>query len=285
MQNKIIRKVRLLGDTLSVALLNQAEWLSNRLHDYANRQRPALTARNGAVTIAGATAQSLSENAPGPGKYNKYNRSALKRKKSETTAFTNTASARKFGANKLEETSDMKNVVHYESYLKTDAAATAEAFDANTPQSAPKAGREERRQQQDRRNYSTKTMWLCLTSPRRAHGRRRSDRRFPVQDVFGEGAMILAAVLMVLSLTDAFLTLNILARGGSEVNPVMNYMLGFGTFAFVATKMVMTAIPVAALTAAGNVKVFNFIRVRTLTAVLVGMYCALIVYELILLSL
>ena len=160
-----------------------------------------------------------------------------------------------------------------------------EAYDAKSPPVAPKAAREERRQQQDRRNYSTKTMWLCLTSPRRAHGRRRSDRRFPVQDVFGEGALILAAVLMVLSLTDAFLTLNILARGGSEVNPVMNYMLGFGTFAFVATKMIMTAIPVAALTAAGNVKVFKFIRVRTLTAVLVGMYCALIVYELILLSL
>ena len=282
MQNKIIRKVRLLGDTLSVALLNQAEWLSNRLHDYANRQRPALTARNGAVTIAGATAQSLSENAPGPGEYNRH---ALNRKKSETTAFTNTAPARKFGTNKLEETSDMNNVVHYENYLNTDAASTAEAVDAETPQAAPKAEREERRQQQDRRNYSTKTMWLCLTSPRRAHGRRRSDRRFPVQDVFGEGAMILAAMLMVLSLTDAFLTLNILARGGSEVNPVMNYMLGFGTFAFVATKMVMTAIPVAALTAAGNVKIFKFIRVRTLTAVLVGMYCALIVYELILLSL
>jgi len=176
----------------------------------------------------------------------------------------------------------MNSVVHYENYFSTGAAATTDA--SSVIQLEEEQPQEERRQQSERRNYSTKTMWLCLTSPRRTQGRRRGDRRFPIQDVFSQGALILAALLMVLSLTDAFLTLNILARGGTEVNPVMNYMLGFGTFAFVASKMLMTAIPVAALTAAGNLVIFNLIRVRTMTAVLIGMYCALIMYELILLS-
>jgi len=175
----------------------------------------------------------------------------------------------------------MKNVVHYENYFSTGLADSGDESALAQTEEQP---RQERRQQSERRHYSSKTMWLCLTSPRRTQGRRRADRRFPIQDVFSQGALIIAAVLMVLSLTDAFLTLNILARGGTEVNPVMNYMLGFGTFAFVASKMLMTAIPVAALTAAGNLIVFNLIRVRTVTAVLVGMYCALIVYELILLS-
>ncbi len=103
-------------------------------------------------------------------------------------------------------------------------------------------------------------------------------------DVFDASAMFLAVALIVLSLTDAFLTLNILAGGGREVNPVMNYMLGFGTLVFVSFKMLMTTLPIAALTAAGNLIVFKYLRVRTVTAILVGMYAGLITYELLILS-
>jgi len=142
----------------------------------------------------------------------------------------------------------------------------------------------ERRHNNDRRNYGLRTLWRCLMEPRRYNGRRREDRRFPLMDTFDSTAMCLAVTLMVLSITDAVLTLNILAAGGEEVNPVMNHMLGYGTFAFVASKMLMTAIPLTALTAAGNLVVYNFVRVRTLTATLVGLYCGLIVYELTILS-
>jgi len=142
----------------------------------------------------------------------------------------------------------------------------------------------ERRHNDDRRNYGLRTFWRCLMDPRRYNGRRREDRRFPLMDTFDSTAMCLAVALMILSITDAVLTLNILAAGGEEVNPVMNHMLGYGTFAFVASKMLMTALPLTALTAAGNLIVYNFVRVRTLTATLVGLYCGLIVYELIILS-
>ena len=142
----------------------------------------------------------------------------------------------------------------------------------------------ERRSQQIRRNFTPDTFWHCLTKPRRFSGRRRSDRRYPLMDVFDASAMFLAVALIVLSLTDAFLTLNILAGGGREVNPVMNYMLGFGTLVFVSFKMLMTALPIAALTAAGNLIVFKYLRVRTVTAILVGMYAGLITYELLILS-
>jgi len=284
MKNKIIRKVRLLGDTLAAALLNQLEWLSSRLYNHANTHRPPLPAKNGAVMVTGATARLLSESASSSGRLKQH---ALDRvSDTHNDLNPNIKGAAKPAAAKIadtspDETASMKNVVHYENYFSTGSAASV---DDSSPEQFEEQPRQERRQQTERRNYSSKTMWLCLTSPRRTQGRRRSDRRFPIQDVFSQGALILAALLMVLSLTDAFLTLNILARGGTEVNPVMNYMLGFGTFAFVASKMLMTAIPVAALTAAGNLVIFNLIRVRTMTAVLIGMYCALIMYELILLS-
>jgi len=63
MKNKIIRKVGLLGDTLSATLLNQLEWLSSRLYTHANTHRPALPVKNGAVMVTGATARLLSETA------------------------------------------------------------------------------------------------------------------------------------------------------------------------------------------------------------------------------
>ena len=143
---------------------------------------------------------------------------------------------------------------------------------------------EERRVSDDRREYTLKTLWHCISSPRRSKGRRRSDARYPLLDVFDGSAMFLAVALTVLSLCDAFFTLNILAQGGREVNPVMNYMLGIGTFAFVASKMLLTAVAAIVLTGAGNLKIFNRIRVRSVIATLIGLYAGLIVYELLILS-
>lgn len=143
---------------------------------------------------------------------------------------------------------------------------------------------EERRHTADRRTFTPNTLWQCLVNPRRSKGRRRTDKRYAMLDVFDGSSMFLAVALVVLSLCDAFFTLNILARGGSEVNPVMNYMLGHGTFAFVASKMFMTVVAVVALVGAGNLKIFNMLRVRSVLATLIGLYAGLIAYELILLS-
>ena len=139
---------------------------------------------------------------------------------------------------------------------------------------------EERRLANDRRNYTIKTLLHCFKNPQRATGRRKSDKRYPLLDVFDASAMFLAVALTTLSLCDAFFTLNILAHGGQEVNPFMNYMLGYGTFAFVASKMLFTAVAVVVMTGAGNLLLFNRIRVRSILAILIGLYAGLIAYEL-----
>lgn len=142
----------------------------------------------------------------------------------------------------------------------------------------------ERRVATDRREFTLRTMWHCLKNPRRSRGRRRSDKHYPLLDVFDGSAMFLAVALIALSLCDAFFTLNILAHGGREVNPIMNYMLNYGTFAFVASKMLLTALAIVVMTAAGNLKIFSLVRVRSVIAVLIGLYAGLIVYELLILS-
>jgi len=170
--------------------------------------------------------------------------------------------------------------------------STGRASHATTGSSIPHGSKKysdeytgvDRRVSADRRSYSLKTMWICLVDPRRSKGRRKTDRRYPLLDVFDGSSMFLAVALVTLSLLDAFFTLNILARGGSEVNPVMNYMLGHGTAAFVASKMLMTALAIIALVATGNIKLFNRFRVRSIHSALIGLYAGLIVYELILLS-
>ncbi len=143
----------------------------------------------------------------------------------------------------------------------------------------------ERREQEERRSYSLRTLSQCLLSPRRFNGRRTSDRRFPVMDRFDSGMAFLAIGLMILSIMDSVFTLTLISHGGTEVNPFMNWLLHHSTFAFVGVKMLLTAIPALMLVATGNLLVFGKIRARSILAAALGLYCGLIVYELGLLSL
>jgi len=136
----------------------------------------------------------------------------------------------------------------------------------------------------ERRDYSLETLKSQILSPRRMIGRRSEDRKFPVLDQFDSGLFTLAMSLLCLSIMDSMFTLQILAHGGTEVNPFMNAMLQINLWAFMATKMILTAVPAVLLVATANLKVFGFIRCRSVLAIAVGGYTALIMYELALLS-
>jgi len=144
---------------------------------------------------------------------------------------------------------------------------------------------ENRREKADRRTYSLKTLYQCIRSPRRFNGRRSTDRRFAVLDRFESGLAFLAIGLVILSIMDSVFTLTLIAHGGTEVNPFMNWMLQQSISAFVGVKMLLTAIPAVLLVATGNLKVFGRFRARSILAAALGLYCGLIVYELGLLSL
>lgn len=143
----------------------------------------------------------------------------------------------------------------------------------------------ERREHDERRAYSVRTLTQCLFSPRRFNGRRSSDRRFPVMDRFDSGMAFLAIGLMILSIMDSVFTLTLISHGGTEANPFMNWLLQHSIAAFVGVKMLLTAVPALMLVATGNLLVFGRIRARSILAAALGLYCGLIVYELGLLSL
>ncbi|NND89889.1 MAG: hypothetical protein HKN42_03430 [Granulosicoccus sp.] len=143
----------------------------------------------------------------------------------------------------------------------------------------------ERRSSQERRAYSTWTLVQCALSPRRMSGRRKTDRRYAMLDRFDSGMLALAVLLMALSITDSVLTLTLISRGGSEINPFMNALLQHSVWLFAGVKMLLTAIPAIVLVATGNLLLFNRWRARSILAAMVGLYLGLIGYELILISL
>lgn len=127
-------------------------------------------------------------------------------------------------------------------------------------------------------------MRQSLVAPRRMQGRRQSDRHFAVLDRHDSGVAALAIALVLLSICDAFFTLTLISRGGSELNPFMNWMLQQGVAEFATAKMLLTALPALLLVATANLKFFSWIRARSILATLVGLYGGLICYELLLLS-
>jgi len=153
-----------------------------------------------------------------------------------------------------------------------------------SPKSAAKWDGKNRRDYEERRNYSLGTLLQSVTSPRRFNGRRREDRRFPVMDRFDGGMAFLAVGLMVVSILDSVFTLTLISHGGEEVNPFMNWFLQKSTALFVAVKMFLTALPAVILVATGNILLFGRFRARSILAAIVGLYCGLLMYELALLS-
>jgi len=143
---------------------------------------------------------------------------------------------------------------------------------------------ERRESAEDRRHYTFNTMKYQVLKPQRFTARRSGERSFPILDRFDSGLFTMAMLLLCLSITDSMFTLTLIANGGSEVNPFMNMLLGYSVWAFAGVKMILTAVPIILLVATCNIKLYGFVRARSILAAAVGMYSGLIVYEVALLS-
>ena len=91
----------------------------------------------------------------------------------------------------------------------------------------------------------------------------------------------LALGIMILSCIDAFMTLQLLSHGMSEVNPAMAALLGQGTATFTATKIAMTGTSVLILVYLANTQFMNFLRTGLLLTFFFSTYCCLVCYQLV----
>jgi hypothetical protein len=120
--------------------------------------------------------------------------------------------------------------------------------------------------------------------PRRRQGRRVQDHHRPVVDWHGEGLLTSAIVVLLLCVADALFTVQLLADGATELNPLMALLVHRGVLGFTIVKISLTGAGVLALVSIARFRVFRRLRVAMfLHAATLG-YAVLVAYELWMLS-
>ena len=117
----------------------------------------------------------------------------------------------------------------------------------------------ERRSGEDRRSRRWGNLvWLLKTGKRRRL-RRTSDRRsLRFLDYYSPRLFYALILVLLLSVTDALLTLWLIEQGANEVNPVMAYFLRFGPNTFMLVKYFLTSMAVTI------VVLLNYVFIRYL---------------------
>ena len=99
----------------------------------------------------------------------------------------------------------------------------------------------------DRRLRPTPMLSRYLFIGRRRSGRRGGETEKTYVDRPGVWVVVAFALVTVLSVADAFLTLDDLSKGAKEANPVMRAALSLGTGTFVILKTCVTVVGAAFL--------------------------------------
>ncbi len=112
----------------------------------------------------------------------------------------------------------------------------------------------ERRRGTDRRNNKKAQFKYFLVNGRREQARREEDRdRAYFFDRYNQKIFAAITAILMLSILDAFLTLVLIEKGSSELNPVMAYFLEHGPLPFIIAKYILTSFGVVALLFCKNV--------------------------------
>jgi hypothetical protein len=144
-----------------------------------------------------------------------------------------------------------------------------------------------RRSRADRRVRQTCPLSLASFRGARKTIRRQEDRGVHYYiDLYGPAEGLLFIFILFLSIADAFLTLELIRGGLSEFNAVMDYFLQLGPLPFVLVKYLLTATGLVCLLIHKNYPIFRGrLGVKAILVGVAAMYCALIAYELLLVSL
>jgi len=134
---------------------------------------------------------------------------------------------------------------------------------------------EEHRDTKDRRSRKTSALSLYTIMGRRVlSGRRKGDKPGYV-DLYHPALFLVLIGIVLLSLMDAYFTLEALSVGGKEINPAMCAVLGLGIMPFVLIKLSITGLGLALLCLHKN-----FPHVKRIIAIILIGYMVLLTYHL-----
>ena len=95
----------------------------------------------------------------------------------------------------------------------------------------------------DRRQKPTKPFSKFVLFGRRRSIRRRKDRKTHMYvDLYGHYLLLSLLLIILLSIFDAYFTIFHVEKGAREINPFMNFLIGYGNIYFFAIKYILTAL-------------------------------------------
>ena len=136
------------------------------------------------------------------------------------------------------------------------------------------------RRSSERRQRLARSLVQGSFKPRRRAPRRFSEHTLTAVDWHHPQWLAIATLIVLGCCADAFLTLLLLGRGASEVNPLMAPLVGGSSLTFAVVKIGVTAAGVVLLTPVARIRAFGRIPVGLFLYCVLALYCALIVYEL-----
>jgi hypothetical protein len=139
---------------------------------------------------------------------------------------------------------------------------------------------DERRRRPERRQRLWWSLVFGHLHPRRRQPARRHDAGFHTTDWHGARLWAVSIGILILSVSDAFLTVTLMGGGAVEVNPVMALIVGRSVAVFAGFKMALTGVSVMLLVFLAR---YRFLRVLPVEVILYGVlvaYGLLIFHEL-----
>jgi hypothetical protein len=137
------------------------------------------------------------------------------------------------------------------------------------------------RSDNERRNFSWRTVFYGFALSRRHAHRRLEDDDVIFLDWHHPWLFFLSVGTMLLSCTDAFLTLLLIEKGMIEANPLMKATMSMGTEVFISTKLLMTALGIFVLVFLAKARFLNRFRTGMFLTVFFSAYACLVCYELV----
>ena len=154
-------------------------------------------------------------------------------------------------------------------------------MEARTTGSAvPEAAGGGERRGEDRRQLTWRSLLHYFYRNRRRRARRTKDREHGYYvDTHEAGMLVLIVSILLLCITDAYVTLWLIDHGGQELNPIMDFMIAQSPLAFFSVKFTVTAGCLVFLLMHRHFRLFVLIRGWHLLYSSLAVYIALIGYE------
>ena len=131
-----------------------------------------------------------------------------------------------------------------------------------------------------RENEGFPGLWYLFFGRRKEVRRNEDNQESYFLDHYSSRVFAIIIGIILLSLTDAMLTLYLIRNGAAEVNPVMEHFLKYGTLPFLAAKYLLTTASIVLLLIYKNVHIFGTkIRAKYLFIVIFLIFASVVLWE------